>query len=221
MKQKYSVLAVEVIALVLFSLIVFIAPIPKTGVFWLSYVFALIALVSQLAFVYVAFGSGTSARSRFYGFPIFRIGIIYLVVQLAMSLVFMLIGKWVPSWIPAILYILVLGLAAIGLIAADNVRDAVRMVEKKQADNTAMMRHLRRTAQVLASTYPEVSPLEEDLRYADPVSTKASEVYENELCDLLEQVGDCETAEDRSALTLQMQELLKQRNAVLLSSKTR
>ena len=72
MKQKYSVLAVEIIALVLFSLIVFIAPIPKTGVFWLSYVFALIALISQLAFVYVAFGSGTSARSRFYGFPIFR-----------------------------------------------------------------------------------------------------------------------------------------------------
>lgn len=221
MKQKYSVLAVEVIALVLFSLIVFIAPIPKTGVFWLSYIFAVIALAAQLAFVYIAFGSGTSARSRFYGFPIFRIGIIYLVIQLILSLVFMLLGKWVPAWIPSILYIVILGLAAIGLIAADNVRDSVRVVEKKQADNTAMMRHLRRTAQVLASSYPEVSPLEEALRYADPVSTKASEAYEHDLCDLLEQVGNCETAEERSAMTDEMQELLNQRNAVLKSSKTR
>lgn len=221
MKQKYSVLAVEVIALVLFSLIVFIAPIPKTGVFWLSYIFAVIALAAQLAFVYVAFGNGTSARSRFYGFPIFRIGIIYLVVQLILSLLFMLLGKWVAAWIPAILYIVVLGLAAIGLIAADNVRDSVRMVEKKQADNTAMMRHLRRTAQVLSSSYPEVAPLEESLRYADPVSTKASESYEHDLCDLLEQVSALETTEERTALTTQMLELLNQRNAVLKSSKTR
>lgn len=221
MKQKYSILAVEVIALVLFSLVVFIAPIPKTGVFWLSYIFAVIALGAQLAFVYVAFGNGTSARSRFYGFPIFRIGILYLIVQLILSLVFMLLGKWMPAWIPAILYIVVLGLAAIGLIAADNVRDSVRLVEQKQADNTAMMRHLRRTAQVLAASYPEVASLEENLRYADPVSTKASEAYEHDLCDLMEQVGDCETPEDRAALAAEMQELLNQRNSVLKSSKTR
>lgn len=221
MKQKYSVLAVTAILLVLFSLIVFIAPIPKTGVFWLSYVFALIALVSQLAFVYIAFGGGTSARSRFYGFPIFRIGIIYLVVQLILSVVFMLLGKWVALWIPALLYLVVLGLAAIGLIAADNVRDSVRVVEKKQADNTAMMRHLRRTAKVLSTSYPEIEPLAEALGYADPVSTKASEDYEHDLCDLLEQVETCGDAEGRVQLKDQMMELLTQRNAILKSSKTR
>lgn len=221
MKQKNSILAVEVIALVLFSLVVFIAPIPKNGVFWLSYIFAVIALVAQLAFVCVAFSGGNSARSRFYGFPIFRIGMIYLIVQLILSLVFMLLGTWVAAWIPAILYILVLGFAAIGLIAADNARDAVRLVEKKQADNTAMIRHLRRTAQVLAASYPEVAPLEEALRYADPVSTMASDAYEHDLCDLLEQMSALETSEERAVLTVQMQEILNQRNAVLKSSKTR
>lgn len=221
MKQKYSVLAVVAILLVLFSLIVFIAPFPKTGVFWLSYIFTLIALASQLGFAYVSFGSGGSARSKFYGFPIFRIGIVYAVVQVALCLVFMVLGKVIALWIPALLYIILLALAAIGLIAADNVRDAVRMVEQKQADNTAMIRYLRRTAQVLASSYPEVAPLEEALRYADPVSTKASEAYEHDLCDLLERVEACETTEERAALTAQMQELLNQRNAVLKSSKTR
>ena len=221
MKQKYSVLAVAGILLVLFSLIVFIAPIPKTGVFWLSYVFAVIAIAAQLGFTYVAFAGGTSARSRFYGFPIFRIGGIYLVVQVALSLAFMLLGSWIKLWIPALAYVIVLALAAIGLIAADNVRDSVRLVEKKQADNTAAMRQLRRRAEVLAQRYPELSELSEALRYADPVSTAASERFEEQMCAMLEQVEQGPDEAVRVRLKNQLLELLSQRNAVCKSSKTR
>ena len=57
----------------------------------------------------------------------------------------------------------ILGLAAVGLIAADNVRDSVYLVEEKQASNTVWMRTLRRNADVLAARYPEVQALSEDL----------------------------------------------------------
>lgn len=221
MKQKYSVLTATGILLVLFSLIVFIAPIPKTGVFWLSYVFAVIALAAQLGFVYVAFAEGTSARSRFYGFPIFRIGVIYLIVQMVLSLAFMLLGKWVPLWIPGLAYLVVLALAAIGLIAADNVRDAVYVVEEKQADNTVFMRSLRRSAEVLAQRYPELSDLAEDLRYADRYPPGASESYERQMHAMLEELEQCPTRGLVSRLKNQLLELLSQRNAVCKSSKTR
>lgn len=221
MKQKYSVLAVAGILLVLFSLIVFIAPFPKTGVFWLSYVFALIAIAAQLLFVYVAFSDGTSARSRFYGFPIFRIGIIYLVVQLALSVVFMLLGRWIPMWIPTLCDLVVLGLAAIGLIAADNVRDSVRVVEQKQADNTRQMRALRRTADVLAQRYPELSPVAEALHLADPVSTGASEEYERHIYDLLRETEQCPDEAGRIQRKNQVLEAISQRNAVCKAGKTR
>lgn len=221
MKQKYSVIAVAAIVLVLFSLIVFIAPIPKTGVFWLSYAFAVLAIVAQLGFVYVAFSGGTSARSRFYGYPVFRIGIIYLVVQVALSLVFMLMGKWVPMWVPTLAYLVVLALGAIGLIAADNVRDSVRLVEEKQAENTGRMRSLRRAADVLAQQYPEVSDLAEALHYADPVSTTASEVYEQQMFELLEALKNSPDEAARIRCKNQLLETLSQRNAVCKSSKTR
>lgn len=221
MKQKYSVLAVAGILLVLFSLVVFIAPFPKTGVFWLSYLFAVIAMVAQLAFVYVAFGGGTSARSRFYGFPIFRIGMIYLVLQLVLSLAFMLIGKWIPMWIPTLVYLLVLGLSAVGLIAADNVRDSVRVIEEKQADNTVLIRTLRRSADVLAQQYPELSDLAESLHFADPVSTAASEGYERQIHEMLADLSECPDEQSRLHLKNQIMELLAQRNAICKSSKTR
>lgn len=221
MKQKYSVLAVAAIVVVLYSLIVFLVPFAKTGVFWLSYVFTLIALLAQLVFTQVAFGGGTSARSRFYGYPIFRIGMIYLAVQVVLSLVFMLLGAWIPMWIPTLCYIIVIGLAAIGLIASDNVRDSVRVVEEKQADNTAFLRSLRRNASVLAGQYPELESLAEALRFADPVSTTASEPYERQLGEMLGQVQACPDESSRVRLKNQMMDLLSQRNAVCKSSKTR
>lgn len=221
MKQKYSVLAVAGIALVVFTLVVFLAPLVKTAVFWVSYLFALVAMAAQIGFVYVAFAGGTSARSRFYGYPIFRIGMCYLGVQVVLSLVFMLLAKWVPLWLPTLCYLVILGLAAIGLIAADNVRDSVYLVEEKQASNTVWMRTLRRNADVLAARYPEVQALSEDLHYADPVSTSATEALERKLGDMLAQVEACPDEQSRVRLVNQMKELLTQRNAVCKSSKTR
>lgn len=221
MKQKYSILIVAGIVLVLYSLIVFVVPFPKNGVFWLSYVFTLISLAAQLVFVQVAFGGGMSVRSRFYGFPIFRIGMIYLAVQVVLSLVFMIIGQWIPMWIPTLCYLVVLGMGAIGLIAADNVRDSVRLVEEKQADNTVFMRNLRRNADVLAKQYPELEALSEALHFADPVTTVASEPYERQLGELLAQIQTCPDEPNRVRLKNQMLELLDQRNAVCKSSKTR
>lgn len=221
MKQKFSVLAVEIIALVLFSVIVFVAPIPKTAVFWLSYVFSVIALVAQLGFLYVAFEGTVSVRSKVYGFPIFRIGIIYLLLQLILSLVFMLIGKCIPMWIPVILYIVVLGLAAIGLIAADNVRDSVQLVEEKQAGNTYAMRMLRRTAETMKQSFPELEEVAEQLRYSDPVSTQASAPFEQQLQNMLESIPQIADEAGRIRVKNQVMEVISQRNAVCKSSKTR
>jgi len=221
MKQKYSVLIVTAIVLVLFSLIVFLVPFYRGGVFWLSYVFTLIAIAAQLGFLHVAFAGGKNARSKFYGFPIFRIGAIYVVVQLVLAVIFMLIGKWVAAWIPALLYLLVLGFAAIGLIAADNVRDSVVLVEKKQAENTYLMRTLRRNSDVIARKYPEFADLAESMHYADPVSSVASEPYERQLQELLTQVEQCSDDQSRMQLKNQLEELLVQRNDICKASKSR
>ena len=147
---------------------------------------------------------------------------IYLAVQVIAGLIFMILGVWrIPFWIPTVCYLIILALGAIGLIATDNVRDSVRLVEAKHADNTAHIRNLRRSADIVSSQYPEFKPVAESLRYADPVSTAASESYERMLGNMLNQVRDCEDSAARQALANQMQEVLQQRNAVCKSGKTR
>lgn len=221
MKQKFSALAVDLIVLILFSVIVFVVPIPKTGVFWISYLFVVFAIVSQLGFAYVAFSGGTSARSRFYGFPIFRVGLCYLGLQFVLSVVFMLVGRWVPAWLPFLLYVILLGLASIGLIASDNARDGIQLVEENQADATLMIRVLRRDAEAMKVSYPELTELAEMLRYADPVSTSATEEMEQRLHELLSDYQQLPDEAARIRKKNQMIELLRQRNAVCKSSKTR
>ena len=221
MKQKFSVLAVDLIVLILFSVIVFVVPIPKSGVFWLSYIFAVLAIVALPGFAYVAFQDGTSARSKFYGFPIFRVGFVYFVVQLCLSVVFMLLGNLVALWIPFLLYVVALGVAAIGLIANDNVRDAVHMVEEKQADSTYAMRMLRRNADALKVTYPELESFAEQLHYSDPVSTQATEYFEQQLQTMLQGYQQQPDQAARLRVRDHMLSVLEQRNVVCKSSKTR
>ena len=72
-----------------FSVIAFAVPFQKNGTFWIAYLFGVIALAVQLYAMPKAFG-GESIRSKFYGFPVARIAFIYLIAQLALSLVAMI-----------------------------------------------------------------------------------------------------------------------------------
>ena len=69
------------LALLVFNVISFAVPFAKTGAFWIGYLFGMIAVLGQIAVMKLAFNGTTTVRSKFYGFPVARIGIIYAVVQ--------------------------------------------------------------------------------------------------------------------------------------------
>ena len=84
-----------VIVFVIFCVIAFAVPFAKNGVFWTGFIFGLIAILAQAPIWMIAFKGAESARSKFYGIPIARIGTIYLIVQLILSLAAMFLA-WVP-----------------------------------------------------------------------------------------------------------------------------
>ena len=86
------------VLLILYILIAFLIPFAKTATYWVSFVFTLIAFCVVAASIYIAFVKNPDAKSRFYGFPIARIGIIYGIAQLVAGLLLMALGKWVPVW---------------------------------------------------------------------------------------------------------------------------
>lgn len=135
--------AVLAILLVAYLLVIFLIPFAHTAVFWVSFVFTLVAFGVVAAACWLAFVRKPDAKSRFYGFPIARIGVIYGAAQLVCGLAFMALGKWVPVWAAVLVYALGLGAAAIGLIAADAVAEEIQAQDVRLKVNVAFMRDLQ------------------------------------------------------------------------------
>ena len=122
MKNKNSVRGLVILGIVLATWLVIVLAVPfvKNGAYWLSFVFTLIAFLAQLHIFKISFRNGESVRSKFYGFPIARLGVVYLAVQLVLGLLVMALAKWVPTWVGVILFAVTLAAAAVGCILPDD-----------------------------------------------------------------------------------------------------
>ena len=134
--------------LVVYNVIVFAVPFPKNAVFFVSWLFTLAAIGMQVYVVRTAFYRGEGVKSKFYGWPIARFGVMYLAVQLALGLVFMALGFTlaVPVWLPLVLYVALLSVSAVGLIASDAMRDEIVRQDTALKRDVTCMRTLQSKA---------------------------------------------------------------------------
>ena len=178
------------ILLILYILIVFLIPFVKTAVFWVSFVFTLIAFGVVAVSLYIAFVKKPDAKSKFYGFPIAKIGVMYGAAQLLVGLLFMALGKWAPVWLAVLVYAIALGAAVIGLISADAVREEIQRQDNKLKKDVSFMRDLQSKVNQMATqcAAPELRQFAEDIRYSDPVSSDALTDIEQELAAAVEEL---------------------------------
>lgn len=193
-KKRNSVLMVFFIVAVMYMLLYLVIPFKKHGASWAAFTFGLVAIVvSCIATLYI-FQKGDDLKSKVYGLPLLKLVYLYFCVQLLLSLVLIIIDAIVkiPAWLPVVLGVLALGLAAIGLIAADNVRDVIIEQEKKDAENIKQMLTFKLDASSLidATNDPAVKKaaekFAEKLRFSDPVSSEALAEIEERLSVKLE-----------------------------------
>ena len=205
--KKTAIRAIVVLAVVLavFSVIAFAIPFVKNGVFWLAYVFGVLAISVQTYVAYAAFAKGEDVRSKFYGFPIARVGTIYLVVQLVLSITAMIAAPWLPSWIPFVLFVIALGAAAIGFIAADAMRDEVERQDEKIKADVNYMRDLQSRVGALKAQITDseltaaIGAFADALRYSDPVSKPALREIEAELFSCVDELQRAAVDGDKDA----------------------
>lgn len=243
-KNKIRTWIVLGIIAAVFSLIVFIIPFDHSGaLFWLSYCSAILAIALQVPLFHVSFYSAADnkfrsghaegvsqtvlLRSKVYGFPIFRVGYIYFGVQLAMSVIFMMISAFTdefPIWIAIILMVLVLGAALIGTITADSARDTIESIEQQTRNDTDFMKTLRLDAENLVrkTDDPELSKalgaLAEGIRFADPVSNEQMSSYNVQLRKAFDALAEAVSAGDSAAasdLVKKAKDALDDRNAAV------
>lgn len=202
------------ILFILVSVIAFAVPAAKTAVFWISYGFAVIAFAAQLIIWKATLGRSESLKSKFLGFPIVHIGIVYLVVQIIAFIVFLSIPT-LPIWSAVVACAVVAGVSVVCMIASDVGRSEIERVSAKVQEKTFYIKQLQADFELLASTETDtviksaLMQLAEKIRYSDPMS-------DEQLADIEDQItvkiAELKSSADKVKIINELNSLLDERN---------
>ena len=198
-------LLVLALLFVVYTLIVLAVPFAKGGMFWLTYLFTAAAFGVQAYVFKLSFEKEAGAKSKFYGFPIARVGVLYLAVQIMLGLVFMALAAVAPVWLALVLYLALLAAAAVGVIATDSIRDEVERQDTQLKKDVATMRALQSKAAALPARCEDTTAkaalekLAEEFRYSDPVSAPPLVEMENHLTAALDELEAAVADTDNTA----------------------
>ncbi len=174
------------ILFILVSVIAFAVPAAKTAAFWISYGFAVIAFAAQLIIWKAALGRSESLKSKFLGFPVVHIGIVYLIVQVIALAVFLFIPT-LPIWSAVVGCAVVAGVSAVCMITSDVGRSEIERVSAKVKEKTFYIKQLQADVELLAgaetdtATRLALAQLAEKIRYSDPMSNEQIADIENRI----------------------------------------
>lgn len=207
-KIKKSAIIIDLIIFVLFSCVTLIPPIEKNVVFWVSYLFGTGAILVQIFVIHTAFYKYENLTSKFYGFPIAKIGFSYMCLQLILSFVFMIVSSLIgiAVWIPCMIYVVIAGVYAIAFITDDEVRTEIVNQDKNFETSTQCMQSLRSIVYPLANQIDDeecsmtLKKLAEEFRYSDPVSNDAIKEIENDLTIMVNELQGVVTEGDKDVV---------------------
>lgn len=216
-KDTIRLSAVAVVFLLVYHLLAFLIPFEKTDVFWFSYAFTLVAFAVTFAAFYKAFCKKEGTKSKFYGFPIARIGAIYFIYQMVLGIVFMALAGIALWWIPVLLYVVALAAAIVGLISADAVIEEIHTQDDKLKKDVSLMRALQSKVNQLVSqcedfdTAKKVKAFADEIRYSDPVSNEEIREVEADLSAVVDELQKAVVDGDAVAI----KQLCRKASAVL------
>ena len=202
------------ILFVLVSVIAFAVPSAKNAVFWISYAFTLIAFAAQIAIWKAGLGGAEPLKSKFLGFPIVHIGIVYLVVQVIAFTVFLFIPT-LPIWSAVVACAVIAGVSVICMIASDVGRNEIERVSATVQEKTFFIKQLQTEIRLLVdaetdiATKSALTQLAEKIRYSDPVSNEQIADIEDRITA---KVAELKKAVDKTNCIVELSLLFDERN---------
>lgn len=202
------------ILFVLVSVTAFAVPTVKTGAFWISYAFTVIAFAAQIGIWKNALGREKALKSKFFGFPVVQIGIAYLLIQIIAFAIFMLVPA-LPVWGAIVACAIIAGVSAVGMVAADIGRGEIERVEAKAQKKAFYIREFQADIELLASGEKDTEiktmlmQLAGKIRYSDPMSNEQLADLEDKISV---KVAELKTAANRAEIIAELNSLLDERN---------
>ena len=183
--------AIVAILVVMVSVLAFVIPFPKKSyaTFIMSFVGIIIALAAQGYVAYLIFKKSSSLRSKIYGIPVIRVSIMYLMFQFIASVVIMAINAfvYVPVFVPVVIFVVLGGLAAIGILITSAAKGIIENIEKEEKQKTAFMNNFKIEIESLENKTDDeafnkdLHKLIEKVKYSDPMSANELVDVENEM----------------------------------------
>lgn len=205
------------ILFILVSVVAFSVPSAKTAAFWISYAFTVIAFAAQIAIWKAGLGRNESLKSKFLGFPVVHIGIVYLVIQIITLAAFLSIPT-LPLWSAVVACTVVAGVSAVCMIASDVGRSEIERVSAKVQEKTFFIKQSRTEIELLADAETDVATksaltqLAEKIRYSDPMSDEQIMDIENRIAA---KIAELKSATDKVKIIAELNLLLDERNKTI------
>ena len=198
----------------LISIIAFAVPTVKTAAFWITYVFTAAAFAVQIVIWKTALGKGETLKSKFLGFPVVHIGIVYTVIQVIAFAVFMFVPT-LPTWSAIVVCSVIAGVSAVCMISADAGRNEIERVEAKVQKKVFYIRELQAAIELLADNESDaavktaLAQLSERIRYFDPMSSEQLVDLENKISS---KVAELKATSNKLEIITELNSLLDERN---------
>ena len=202
--KGYALIGIIFILITVVSLAI---PTSKSAAFWIAYIFTVVALAAQIVLWKRTFGH-KELKSKFLGFPIVHIGIVYLVVQIVVLFIFVFAEK-LPAWSA------LAAIAAIFMISADVGRTEIERVEQKVQGKVFYIKNLQVDIEILASaekdtkTKEQLEQLAEKVRFSDPMSNEKLAVLEDKISLAVENL---KSSDNKMKIIEELNLLLDERN---------
>lgn len=198
----------------LVSIIAFAVPTVKTATFWIAYVFTVAAFVAQIGIWKTALCKEETLKSKFLGFPVVHIGIVYAILQVTAFAAFMFVPT-LPVWSATVVCSVIAGVSAVCMISADTGRNEIERVEAKVQKKVFYIRELQADIELLADNESDavvktvLTQLAEKIRFSDPMSNEQLADLENKIST---KVAELKTTSNKLEIITELNSLLDERN---------
>ena len=224
-KKSKSVIAICAILLIVYIVAFMIIPFNKIAASWISFAFTIIAIAGSLLVFNIAFNAKGTLVSKIYGYPIFRVGAVYALAQLALGVVICIIAAFVavPYWVALLLSLILLGAAAIGIIITDNTRDLVEKVDAESKAATKVVTYFQIDINGIldecedAELKEKLDVLSELFKFSDPVSSESTKAIEEKIKGMLSELRsfvEAKNSDEANSLIKRIDNAIKERNRI-------
>lgn len=197
----------------LVSIVAFAVPTIKTATFWIAYVFTAAAFAAQIFIWNKALGK-EELKSKFLGFPVVHIGIVYAIIQVVAFAVFLFVPT-LPAWSAIVVCSVIAGVSAVCMISADAGHNEIERVEAKVQKKVLYIRELQVDVELIAAAETDadakvaLTQLAEKIRFSDPMSNEQLADLENKISI---KVMELKTATNKVEIITEIISLLNERN---------